>query len=157
MKNDGAQVVHAGRLTRTFESRSAKGRETVRNAGMLVARHLWGSPLADEKRNRDDDDGSNLAADEPTAVWDANTLREAGLGDLIKKPDSTPPPAATAPDRAGATAPSMVVDAKAAGAPVQHVAAPKAAANSGELGWGSTVALAAGLGAAVYLAIRFLR
>ena len=112
--------------------------------------------MANEKQNRDDDDGSNLAADEPTAVWDANTLREAGLGDLIRKPDSTPPPAATAPDRAGATAPSMVVDAKAAGAPVQHLAAPKAA-GSGELGWVSTVALAAGLGAAVYLAIRFLR
>jgi len=109
--------------------------------------------LAGDKQNRDDDDGSNLAADEPTAVWDANTLREAGLGDLIKRPESKPPPPATAPERAGATAPSMVVDAKAAGAPVQHVAAP----NSGELGWGSTVALAAGLGAAVYLAIRFLR
>ena len=117
---------------------------------------IRGSPLADDKRTQEDDDNSSLAADEPTAVWDANTLREAGLGDLIRKPDSTPPPPVTAPDRAGATAPSMMVDAAAAGGPIQHVAANKDA-NSGELGWGSTVALAAGLGAIVYLAIRFLR
>lgn len=117
---------------------------------------IRGSPLADEKRTQEDDDNASLAADEPTAVWDANTLREAGLGDLIKKPDSTPPPPVTAPEKASATAPSMVVDAVAAGGAVQHVAAKKSG-GSGELGWGSTVALAAGLGAAVYLAIRFLR
>jgi len=118
----------------------------------------WGNPLADDKYSKEDDENSNLAADEPTAVWDANTLREAGLGDLIKKPDSEPPPAATAPEKATKQAPSMMVDAVAAGGPIQHIAAKKKpAANSGELGWGSTVALAAGLGAAVYLAIRFLR
>ncbi len=111
--------------------------------------------MADDKRTQEHDDNSSLAADEPTAVWDANALREAGLGDLIKKRESTPPPAVTSPDKAGATAPSMVVDAAAAGGPVQHLAQKKA--NSNELGWGSTVALAAGLGAAVYLAIRFLR
>ena len=113
--------------------------------------------MAEDKQIKDEED-SNLAADEPTAVWDANTLREAGLGDLIKKPESEPPPAATAPEKVTKQAPSMMVDAAAAGGPIQHIAAKKKpGADSGELGWGSTVALAAGLGAAVYLAIRFLR
>lgn len=110
--------------------------------------------MADDK-NREDDESSNLAADEPTAVWDVNALREAGLGDLIRKPESEPPPAATAP--AKRQGPSMMVDAVAAGGPIQHIAAKKKPGDTGELGWGSTVALAAGLGAIVYLAIRFLR
>jgi hypothetical protein len=54
----------------------------------------------------------------------------------------------------------FAVAAGAAGAPVQSVAkqaAKDADESSGELGWGPTMALAVGLGAAVYLAIRFLR
>jgi hypothetical protein len=112
-----------------------------------------GAKLADEtqrKRQAGDDDMSH-AADEPTAVWDANTLREAGLGDLIKKPDSEPPPPATPAIRG--QAPSILVDEAAAGAKAQKGASD----DDGELGWGATLGLAAGLGAAVYLLIRFLK
>lgn len=113
--------------------------------------------MADEterKRQELDDDSGSHAADEPTAVWDANTLREAGLGDLLKKPDdSDPPPAATPAARNHG--PSIVVDEAAAGARAQEAASGKA--DSGELGWGATLGLAAGLGAAVYLLIRFFK
>ncbi len=114
--------------------------------------------MANDKTT-DEAETASIAADEPTAVWDASTLREAGLADLIKKADSLPPPAATAPDKSLASGPSMLVDGAAAGAPVQHVAGNKTVENgsAGEFGWASTLALAAGLGAAVYLVIRFLR
>ena len=120
--------------------------------------------MADEserKRQIADDDISSHAADEPTAVWDVNALREAGLGELIKKPgqeDSDPPPAAT-PAMRGNQGPSIVVDEAAAGARAQPGPNVKggSAAASGELGWAATLGLAAGLGAAVYLLIRFLK
>jgi hypothetical protein len=109
--------------------------------------------LADEKEETKadaDDDGMSHAADEPTAVWDANTLREAGLGDLINRPEAEAPPATRAGRRE--QGPSIVVDEAAAGAPSQELAS-----TSGDLGWLSTVALAAGLGGAVYFLIRFLK
>ena len=115
-----------------------------------------GALLADDtqrKRQAGDDDTSH-AADEPTAVWDANTLREAGLGDLIKKPDSEPPPPAT-PAVRGNQGPSIFVDEAQAGAKAQR--GPNSREDNGELGWGATLGLAAGLGAAVYLLIRFLK
>jgi hypothetical protein len=112
---------------------------------------LLGAVLADEQRKLDDD--LSHAADEPTAVWDANTLREAGLGDLIKKPISEPPPAQT-PAIRGNQGPSIVVDEAAAGA---KATVSSDSSGSGELGWGATLGLAAGLGAAVYLVIRFLK
>jgi hypothetical protein len=112
--------------------------------------------LADEKEESKadvDDDGMSHAADEPTAVWDANTLREAGLGDLINRPESEPPPAATRGRRREQQGPSIVVDEAAAGARSEQVATSTGA----DLGWLSTVALAAGLGGAVYFLIRFLK
>ncbi len=116
--------------------------------------------MADEKRpeTEQDDDSQMHAADEPTAVWDANTLRDAGLGDLLRRPESEPPPAQTSPKKFGNQDPSIVVDAAAAGAKAEVVRrAARRRSNSGELGWAATVGLAAGLGAAVYLLIRFLR
>jgi hypothetical protein len=133
-----------------------------------VTGFFWlGATLADEserKRLNADDDSSSHAADEPTAVWDVNALREAGLAELIKKPgsdDSDPPPPAT-PGVRSAQGPSIVVDEAAAGArarPGPPSAALKqgGAAASGELGWVATLGLAAGLGAAVYALIRFLK
>lgn len=112
--------------------------------------------MADEKEETKadaDDDGMSHAADEPTAVWDANSLREAGLGDLINRPESEPPPAATRARRREQQGPSIVVDEAAAGASPQQVSSGPA----GDLGWLSTVALAAGLGGAVYFLIRFLK
>jgi hypothetical protein len=117
-----------------------------------------GALLADEtQRNRqDDDDMASHAADEPTAVWDANTLREAGLGDLIKKPETdSDPPSAPATPGARNQGPSIMVDEAAAGA--KAVRGPSMRDDNGELGWGATLGLAAGLGAAVYLLIRFLK
>lgn len=115
-----------------------------------------GGSLGDEKREQpdaDDDEAVRHAADEPTAVWDANTLREAGLGDLINKPESLPPP----PRRTakGNEGPSIVVDEAAAGAKARQVASAKSA--NDELSWGATIGLAAGLGAAVYVLIRLLK
>ena len=114
--------------------------------------------MADEtqRKRQDDDDMASHAADEPTAVWDANTLREAGLGDLIKKPehDSDPPLAPATPAMKGQQGPSIMVDEAQAGAKAQR--GPNRDDN-GELGWGATLGLAAGLGAAVYLLIRFLK
>src|ERR1700712_3198611 len=40
----------------------------------------------------DGDDGESHAADEPTAVWDENALRAAGLGDLWKRKEVEPKP-----------------------------------------------------------------
>ena len=118
--------------------------------------------MADEserKRQVADDATSSHAADEPTAVWDVNALREAGLGELIKQPgqeDSDPPPAAT-PAMRGNQGPSIVVDEAAAGARARPGPNMKSTTASGELGWAATLGLAAGLGAAVYLLIRFLK
>jgi hypothetical protein len=136
----------------------AKGREVYCNDGTLeLDRDQLGAPLANEKRQDSEDDLGSHAADEPTAVWDANTLRQAGLGDLIKKPDSEPPPAAT-PAARGNQGPSIVVDEAAAGARAQRGPDMRQGQNgSGELGWGATLGLAAGLGAAVYLLIRFFK
>jgi hypothetical protein len=117
-----------------------------------------GALLADEtqRKRQDDDDMASHAADEPTAVWDANTLREAGLGDLIKKPetDSDPPSAPATPAMKGQQGPSILVDEAQAGAKAQRGSSRE---DNGELGWGATLGLAAGLGAAVYLLIRFLK
>ena len=119
--------------------------------------------MADEserKRQIAADDDLSHAADEPTAVWDVNALREAGLAELIKKPgdddDSEPPPAAT-PAMRGNQGPSIVVDEAAAGARARPGPNMKSADATGELGWAATLGLAAGLGAAVYLLIRFLK
>lgn len=114
--------------------------------------------MADETQRKHPiaDDIASHAADEPTAVWDANTLREAGLGDLIKKPDEDEGASPPVTPAARSSAPSIVVDETAAGAKVQ-TANNARAASSGELGWGATLGLAAGLGAAVYLLIRLLK
>jgi hypothetical protein len=112
--------------------------------------------LGDEKQDgTDDEDGfGSHAADEPTAVWDAKSLREAGLGDLINKPDSEPPPPATPATKGEKQGPSIVVDQVAAGAKAQQVTS---GSGGSELGWLSTLALAVGLGGAVYALIRLLK
>src|SRR5262245_34794508 len=99
--------------------------------------------LVDDKQGKhtDDDSSSANAADEPTAVWDSEALRQAGLDDLgpLPEPNVTPPatPALTA------TAPSIMVDPRATGS---HHAAHQGAAKRKELSWGATVGLAVGLG-----------
>lgn len=125
-----------------------------------------------------DPDDERHAADDPTAVWDADTLRAAGLEDVLDRPETDPPPAATTPATKGRdSGPSMVAEG-AVRAPDQPKrerpdATPRephqvprptpkppsrtVAPSSGELGWGATIALAVGLAVAVYFLVRFLR
>ncbi|MFT3924687.1 MAG: hypothetical protein QM778_19260 [Myxococcales bacterium] len=119
--------------------------------------------MADDQRKHDGDDSddgsSGNAADDPTAVWDAEALRKAGLDELGPLPEHVQTAPATHATDANRTAPSMVVDPRATGA---HEAPRPAAAGSAkeaskELSWPATMGLALGLGGLVYLLIRFLR
>jgi len=115
--------------------------------------------LADDqqrKQGRDEEDdafGAN-AADDPTAVWDVEALRQAGLDQLGPLPEHVEMAPATASSAAIRTAPSVVVDPKATGA---HISVPEPRAAKKELSWPATVGLALGLGGVVYFLIRFLR
>jgi len=106
----------------------------------------------------DDDelDGESHAADEPTAVWDENALRAAGLTDLLKRHDAEP----AAPPATRSTAPgpesSIVVDEDVAPELPQVILADPGEPARG-LGWFATLAIAIVLGGAVYLLIRLLR
>jgi hypothetical protein len=123
--------------------------------------------LADDKQRKQsnyemDDDASGSAADDPTAVWDVETLRKAGLDELSKL-EPTATPAVTAAVKS--TGPSIVIDVQVDDAPAPAAAnAPQAAGVKTpappprkEMGWATTVGLAAGLGAVVYAIIRLLR
>ena len=106
----------------------------------------------------DDNAESSHAADEPTAVWDMETLRKAGLGDLANLPES--PDAAPATPADGMQRPSVIVDepakgaAPAAGKPETGPQQPVASNSSS---WWGLLAMALALGAAAYFAIRALR
>jgi len=107
----------------------------------------------------DDLDGESHAADEPTAVWDESALRAAGLTDLLKRRDEPEAPPATRAVQASSTAPSIVVDDVETPPPGVVIPAdpvPQSALARG-LGWGATMIVAVLLGAAVYVAIRFIR
>ncbi len=105
-------------------------------------------------------EGERHAADEPTAVWDEGALRAAGLGDLLHRrmPDAPNSPATQGSKTAD---PSIVVDESMTASPVEvHPAArgPRSPVPRGrEPGWASTLIIAIGLGALVYLAIRLFR
>ncbi len=107
-----------------------------------------------EHEGDDEDAFSANAADDPTAVWDAEALRKAGLDELGPLPEQVETAPATASSSAVRTAPSIVVDPKATGA---HRAAPQKANPSKELSWPATLGLAIALGGLVYALIRFLR
>lgn len=112
----------------------------------------------DQQRKHDGDDEDDAfsanAADDPTAVWDAEALRKAGLDELGPLPEQVETAPATQASSAVRTAPSMVVDPKATGA---HAIPAQPRAGSKELSWPATVGLALGLGGVVYALIRFLR
>ena len=105
----------------------------------------------------DDLDGESHAADEPTAVWDENALRAAGLTDLLKRQDAEPaaPPATRSEAPPGAES-SIVVDEGVAPELPQVILADPGEPARG-LGWFATLAIAIVLGGAVYLLIRMLR
>ncbi|MDB4988213.1 MAG: hypothetical protein JWN04_3391 [Myxococcaceae bacterium] len=109
----------------------------------------------------EDDDGESHAADEPTAVWDENALRAAGLGDLWRKREAEPVAPATPPAvPPSAKDASIVIEDSIAEQPVAVMAkiAPQAPQpQSSGLGWGATISVAVALGAIAYALIRYLK
>jgi hypothetical protein len=121
----------------------------------------------DEHREAPDFDEtgeSSHAADEPTAVWDMEALRKAGLGDLANLPEGPDAAPATPAEGMAQQRPSMIVDEKT-GAPVNATGPNKPSAadplvaqkEQASGGWWGLIAMAALLAAAAYLAIRLLR
>lgn len=116
-----------------------------------------------EAQDFDETGESSHAADEPTAVWDMEALRKAGLGELANLPEG-PETAPATPAEGMVQRPSMIVEDKP-GAPVNQTgpnkptpAAPLAQPGSQASGsWWGLIAMAALLAAAAYLAIRLLR
>ncbi|MGF1467336.1 MAG: hypothetical protein ACFCGT_14515 [Sandaracinaceae bacterium] len=87
------------------------------------------------------------AADEPTAMWDDESLRHEGYGDLADHHAQAPaaaPTAATHPDPSRPT-------------PVQLTGTGPSLRPRRGLSWTATVALALVLGTAVFFLVRLLR
>lgn len=119
----------------------------------------------DEHRDAGDFDESgesSHAADEPTAVWDMEALRKAGLSELANLPEAPASTPAT-PAEGIAQRPSIIVEAEQNQAAASKAAAtaPRppapAAQDAGSTGWAGLIALAVLLAGVAYLAIRFLR
>jgi hypothetical protein len=127
----------------------------------------------DEHRdgNNIDDPGESMhAADEPTAVWDFEALRKAGLSEIAQLPEAEGTGPATPADGMASKRASIIVDGDkgpaVAGTPAETplppVApqlarpAPQLAGNEG-MSWVSLMGLAMLFGAVAYAAIRFLR
>jgi hypothetical protein len=123
-----------------------------------LARFTLGIALAEDQQGKrtgmDDSELPANAADEPTAVWDAELLRQAGLDALGPLPDPSIPPPATPTSAAVQTAPSIMVDPRTSGAQPITTGKPRPPK---ELSWRATLGLALGLGTIVYALIRFLR
>ncbi len=102
-------------------------------------------------------EGESHAADEPTAVWDESALRAAGLGDLLHRRVSDPPNAPATSGPGAANPPSIVVDQSISASPLEPAVPASRVPARRDLGWGSTLLIAIGLGALVYLAIRLFR
>jgi len=89
-----------------------------------------------------DEDRIKHAADDPTAMWDEDSVRESGLDEALKK---KPAPVA---------APATATAPKPAAQPVAP--APSATAPTG-ISWVAMLALAAAVGVIVFLVVRMLR
>lgn len=121
----------------------------------------------DEHRDAGDGDSgeSTHAADEPTAVWDFEALRKAGLSEIAQLPEQPETGPATPADGMAARGASIIVDDKTGGgaarpadaAPSRARPAPELAPVNEGMSWVSMMALAALCGALAYAAIRFLR
>jgi hypothetical protein len=119
-----------------------------------------------------DDAESSHAADEPTAVWDMEALRKAGLGELANLPEAPESVPATPAEGMQQQRPSIIVNeagnpapggpaAPAGGAASQAKQPPRvlpaADATPSSGSWWSLVGMALVLGVVAYLAIRLLR
>lgn len=104
----------------------------------------------------DDDDPSAHAADDPTAMWDEDSLAALGLGRPSTESAATASKPATASKR-GANS-SVEVTLGTAEDPTQgRVGHQTPASRGGGLSWSVTILLAIVLAVSVYLAIRYLR
>jgi hypothetical protein len=108
-----------------------------------------------------DSSETSHAADEPTAVWDVEALRKAGLSDVIDAPQTISGPATPAVG-IEIERPSIIVDQEATrpsvprpAAPARRAAIRKAAQT--DVGWAGLIAMAALLGAIAYAVMRLLR
>jgi hypothetical protein len=120
----------------------------------------------------DDPSESTHAADEPTAVWDFEALRKAGLSEIAQLPEAEESGPATPADGMASKRASIIVEgdkgpevigaAPAPETPLPPVApqlarpAPQLAGNEG-MSWVSLMGLSLLFGAIAYFAIRFLR
>ena len=110
-------------------------------------------PVLDDDSD-DDFGGESHAADEPTAVWDEQSLRAAGLSDLLAPRPSEPPPPPATPATVSSD-PSIMVDRRLSGEPADG--GNETPATEGSFGWPATMAIAVVLGAIVYVLIRLAR
>jgi hypothetical protein len=125
----------------------------------------------DEHLDPSDSDATH-AADEPTAVWDFEALRKAGLSEIAQLPDQPATGPATPADGTAQRRDSMIVDGEntppvegaspSPNSPLPPVApslarpAPQLSDAQG-MSWIGLLTLAALCGALAYAAIRFLR
>ena len=96
----------------------------------------------------DDDDDFKSAADDPTAMWDDEALRAAGMSQAGKGESRA---AATRPSIGGESREKVIVGRRSSG-PARPAHAP-----SGGLSWPLTLLLAIALGVAVYFLVTYLR
>jgi hypothetical protein len=110
----------------------------------------------------DDSSETSHAADEPTAVWDIETLRKAGLSDVIDAPDTPATGPATPAVGMEVERPSMIIEQEPTrpSAP-RPAASPRRAAMrraaQSDVGWVGLITMAALLGAIAYVVMRLLR
>lgn len=109
----------------------------------------------------DKDDPARWAADEPTAMWDEASMKDAGFKDLAKhraeKPRAETGPA-TERGVKGELATKVNVSAELTGGHKAQPAAPAPSSpSSSVLSWVITGVLAIGLATAAYFAVRYLR
>lgn len=100
------------------------------------------------------------AADDPTAMWNEDDLREAGMEEVAKRAESLPPPAATGPEVRGDVRQSVVVGDERPAPQAQRAAPrprPGPARPSAGLSWPVTIGLAVALGLVVYFLVRLVR
>jgi hypothetical protein len=115
----------------------------------------------------DDSSETSHAADEPTAVWDIEALRKAGLSEVIDAPETPASAPATPAVGMEVGRPSMIVEQEPTRpsaprpAPAPAPAAPRRAAirraAQSDVGWVGLLTMAALLGAIAYVVMRLLR
>jgi hypothetical protein len=116
----------------------------------------------DNHRGADDLDESNEeshAADEPTAVWDVEALRRAGLSEVIDAPETPATGPATPALGVEVERPSIIVEQEQP-APSAQRPTPRPVLRHGpssDVGWAGLITMAALLGAIAYVVIRLLR